>query len=55
MPGWNTGVLGMRSAGRRLLWVQPGLAFGQRGVSGVVPANAIIEVTDPVGFGGKVS
>jgi FKBP-type peptidyl-prolyl cis-trans isomerase len=30
----------MRSGGRRLLLVPPGLAFGQKGVSGVVPANA---------------
>jgi FKBP-type peptidyl-prolyl cis-trans isomerase len=40
MPGWNAGVLGMRSGGRRLLLVPPGLAFGPKGVSGVVPANA---------------
>jgi len=40
MPGWNLGVVGMRTGGRRLLLVPPGLAYGHKGVAGVVPADA---------------
>ncbi len=40
MPGWNVGVLGIRAGGRRLLLVPPGLAYGHKGVPGVVPADA---------------
>jgi FKBP-type peptidyl-prolyl cis-trans isomerase len=40
MQGWNEGVIGMRAGGRRLLLVPPGLAYGEKGVQGIVPANA---------------
>jgi FKBP-type peptidyl-prolyl cis-trans isomerase len=39
MQGWNEGVIGMRAGGRRLLLVPPGLAYGEKGVQGVVPAH----------------
>ena len=40
MPGWNDGVIGMRSGGRRLLLVPPARAYGKKAVQGVVPAGA---------------
>ena len=40
MQGWNEGVVGMRAGGRRLLLVPPGLAYGNKGVQGVIPENA---------------
>lgn len=40
MPAWNLGVLGMKQGGQRMLLVPPGLAYGDRAVDGVVPANA---------------
>lgn len=40
MEGWNEGVLGMKPGGKRMLLVPPGMAYGQRGVEGVVPENS---------------
>ena len=40
MQGWNEGVLGMRAGGRRLILVPPGLAYGAKGVQGVIPGDA---------------
>lgn len=40
MQGWNEGVIGMQPGGARMLLVPPGLAYGNRAVEGVVPANA---------------
>lgn len=40
MPGWNEGVLGMKPGGKRLLLIPPGMAYGNREIEGVVPANA---------------
>jgi len=40
MPGWSDGVIGMKAGGQRLLRVPPHLAYGARGVEGVVPPNA---------------
>ena len=40
MAGWNEGVLGMRPGGKRMLLVPPGMAYGQRGVEGIVPENS---------------
>jgi len=40
MPGWNEGVLGMQPGGKRLLLIPPGMAYGNREIEGVVPANA---------------
>ncbi|MEJ8568063.1 FKBP-type peptidyl-prolyl cis-trans isomerase [Elongatibacter sediminis] len=45
MPAWNEGVLGMRPGGRRLLLVPPGMAWGERAIEGVVPANAAMQFT----------
>jgi FKBP-type peptidyl-prolyl cis-trans isomerase FkpA len=40
MPAWNAGVLGMRPGGARLLLVPPAMAYGDRAIEDVVPANA---------------
>jgi len=40
MPAWNVGVLGMRPGGARLLLVPPAMAYGDRAIEDVVPANA---------------
>lgn len=39
MQGWNEGVLGMKPGGKRMLLVPAGLAWGDRAIEGVVPAN----------------
>lgn len=39
MQGWNEGVLGMQAGGKRMLLVPPGMAWGERAIEGVVPAN----------------
>jgi FKBP-type peptidyl-prolyl cis-trans isomerase len=40
MEGWNEGVVGMQPGGRRLLMIPAELAYGDREVDDVVPANA---------------
>lgn len=40
MKGWNTGVLGMKPGGKRMLLVPPGLAHGDKSVEDIVPANS---------------
>lgn len=38
--GWEEGVTGLPIGGKRLLVVPPGLAYGARGIPGVIPPNA---------------
>jgi len=40
MPAWNEGVLGMQAGGQRMLLVPPGMAYGNRAIDDVIPANA---------------
>ena len=54
MQGWNEGVLGMKVGGKRTLLVPPGMAYGNREIEGIVPANAslmfhieLISLEDP--------
>jgi FKBP-type peptidyl-prolyl cis-trans isomerase len=42
MQGWNEGVIGMKPGGARMLLVPPGLAYGDREIDGVIPANATL-------------
>ena len=38
------GIEGMRVGGTRLLEIAPHLAFRERGVPGIIPANAVLRV-----------
>lgn len=40
MQAWNEGVIGMRPGGTRMLLVPPSMAWGERQIEDVVPANA---------------
>lgn len=42
MQGWNEGVIGMQPGGARMLLLPPGLAYGNRAIDGVIPANAAL-------------
>ena len=42
MQGWNEGVLGMQPGGKRMLLVPPGMAYGNREIEGVAPANTAL-------------
>ena len=46
LKAWDEGLVGIRAQGRRRLVVPPALAYGEKGVEGMVPPNAtlIIEV-----------
>ena len=43
MPAWNEGVLGMQVGGKRLLLVPPNMAYGQRAIDDVIPANSSMQ------------
>lgn len=40
MPGWNDGIVGMQSGGRRLLLVPPKLAYGNKHVDKSIPPGS---------------
>lgn len=40
--GLRYGVMGMRVGGKRKLRVKPYLAYGEQGVRGIIPANALL-------------
>jgi FKBP-type peptidyl-prolyl cis-trans isomerase len=42
ISGLFNGVEGMRVGGTRRLEISPHLAYGERGVPGTIPANALI-------------
>jgi FKBP-type peptidyl-prolyl cis-trans isomerase len=42
IAGLEYGVEGMRVGGRRRIRVSPHLAYGDKGVEGVIPANAVL-------------
>ena len=49
IPGWDQGVDGMRVGGRRRLTIPPALAYGSRGVGGVIkPDETLVFVVDLV-------
>jgi FKBP-type peptidyl-prolyl cis-trans isomerase len=42
IAGLEYGVQGMRVGGRRIIRVSPHLGYGDKGVSGLVPASAVL-------------
>ncbi len=54
IEGWDIGIRGMKTKGRRMLNIPPGLAYGEQGAGDVIPPNAtlsfeveLISVTPP--------
>jgi peptidylprolyl isomerase/FKBP-type peptidyl-prolyl cis-trans isomerase FkpA len=47
IQGWEVGVVGIKKGETRKLTIPPQLAYGQQGVSGVIPPNStlIFEIT----------
>jgi FKBP-type peptidyl-prolyl cis-trans isomerase FkpA len=42
IKGWDEGVVGMKVGGQRTLIIPPGMAYGDRAVGGVIPANSTL-------------
>ena len=50
IAGWDQGVAGMKSGGRRRITIPPALAYGKRGAGGVIgPDETLVFVVDLVG------
>jgi hypothetical protein len=47
IPGWDTGIQGMKVGGRRKLTIPSAMAYGARGVGGVIePHEPLVFVVD---------
>lgn len=42
IKGWDEGLLGMKVGEKRKLTIAPDLAYGNRAVGGVIPANSTL-------------
>ncbi|MEJ2056039.1 MAG: FKBP-type peptidyl-prolyl cis-trans isomerase [Calditrichaceae bacterium] len=42
IPGFDEGVLSMKTGGKRKLFIPSDLAYGSNGIPGVIPPNAMI-------------
>ncbi len=49
--GWDLGVVGMKSGGRRRIVIPPDLGYGSRGAGGVIkPNETLVFVVDLIGL-----
>jgi peptidylprolyl isomerase len=42
IPGWDRGLVGMKTGGQRTLSIPPDEGYGARGAGGVIPPNATL-------------
>lgn len=43
IPGWDQGITGMLEGGKREIIIPPELAYGRRGMPGVIPPGATLD------------
>lgn len=46
IPGWDTGLIGQKAGGRRLLVIPPALGYGSAGQQGIKPNETLVFVID---------